>query len=92
MRGFLETLPEKERQGFRINQEIAGINELETANSIEAFFIERAKQLLKTGGVAAIVLPSSILSNGNSIYVRAREILIQYFDIVAICRIWQWHI
>ena len=81
VRGFLETLPEKERQAYKLAD---SINELETASSIEAFFIERAKQLLKTGGVAAIVLPSSILSNGNSIYVRAREILIQYFDIVAI--------
>ncbi len=81
VRGFLETLPEKERQAYKLAD---SINELETANSIEAFFIERAKQLLRTGGVAAIVLPSSILSNGNSIYVRAREILIQYFDIVAI--------
>lgn len=82
VRGFLETLPEKERQAYKLAE---SINELETASSIEAFFIERAKQLLKTGGVAAIVLPSSILSNGNnSIYERAREILIQYFDIVAI--------
>ena len=81
VRGFLETLPEQERQAYQLT---GSINELETANSIEAFFIERAKQLLRTGGVAAIVLPSSILSNGNSVYVRAREILIQYFDIVAI--------
>ena len=34
--------------------------------------------------MAAIILPSSILSNGGSAYIRAREILIQYFDIVAI--------
>lgn len=81
VRGFLETLPEQERQAYQLT---GSINELETANSIEAFFIERAKQLLRTGGVAAIILPSSILSNGSSIYMRAREILIQYFDIVAI--------
>lgn len=81
VRGFLETLPEKERQAYKLAD---SINELETANSIEAFFIERAKQLLRTGGVAAIVLPSSILSNSSSIYIRTREILIQYFDIVAI--------
>ncbi len=81
VRGFLETLPEQERQAYQLT---GSINELETANSIEAFFIERAKQLLKTGGVAAIILPSSILSNGSGIYIRAREILIQYFDIVAI--------
>lgn len=81
VRGFLETLPEQERQAYAL---AANINELETANSIEAFFIERAKQLLRTGGVAAIILPSSILSNGSSIYIRTREIVIQYFDIVAI--------
>ncbi len=51
VRGFLETLPEQERQAYQLT---GSINELETANSIEAFFIERAKQLLKTGGVAAI--------------------------------------
>lgn len=81
VRGFLGTLPEKERQAYKLAD---SINELETANSIEAFFIERAKQLLRTDGVAAIVLPSSILSNSSSIYIRTREILIQYFDIVAI--------
>jgi len=35
------------------------------------------------GGVAAIILPSSVLSNGN-IYIKTREILLQRFDIVAI--------
>lgn len=44
----------------------------------------RIKQLLKSGGVAVIILPSSILSNGCTTYIRAREILLQYFDIVAI--------
>lgn len=81
VRGFLETLPEEERQAYSLTDTI---NDAETANSIEAFFIERAKQLLKSDGVAAIILPSSILSNGGSTYIRAREILLQYFDIVAI--------
>ncbi|MBW6520784.1 MAG: N-6 DNA methylase [Desulfoarculaceae bacterium] len=81
VRGFLETLPEEERKAYSLTD---STNDAETANSIEAFFIERAKQLLKTGGVAAIILPSSILSNGGSTYIRAREILLQYFDIVAI--------
>ena len=35
----------------------------------ETFFIERAKQLLAPEGVAAIILPSSILSNSSNIYV-----------------------
>lgn len=81
VRGFLETLPEEERRTYSLTETI---NDLETANSIETFFIERAKQLLRADGVAAIILPSSILSNGGGTYIRAREILIQYFDIVAI--------
>ena len=81
VRGFLETLPEEERKAYILTETI---NDLETSNSIETFFIERAKQLLRADGVAAIILPSSILSNGGSAYIRTREILIQYFDIVAI--------
>ena len=81
VRGFLETLPEEERKAYTL---IETINDLETSNSIETFFIERAKQLLRADGVAAIILPSSILSNGGSAYIRTREILIQYFDIVSI--------
>lgn len=81
VRGFLETLPEEERKAYTLTE---SINDLETFNSIEAFFIERAKQLLRANGVAAIILPSSILSNGGSAYIRTREILIQSFDIVAI--------
>ena len=81
VRGFLETLPEEDRKAYTLTETI---NDLETSNSIETFFIERAKQLLRADGVAAIILPSSILSNGGSAYIRTREILIQYFDIVAI--------
>lgn len=81
VRGFLETLPEEERSAYGLTDTI---DNLDTNNSIEAFFIERAKQLLKAGGVAAVILPSSILSNGNRTYVKTREILLQYFDIVAI--------
>lgn len=81
VRGFLETLPEEERKAYTITETI---HDLETSNSIETFFIERAKQLLRADGVAAIILPFSILSHGSSTYVRTREILLQYFDIVAI--------
>jgi type I restriction-modification system DNA methylase subunit/restriction endonuclease S subunit len=81
VRGFLETLPEEDREAYTLTETI---NDLETSNSIETFFIERAKQLLRADGVAAIILPSSILSNGGSAYIRTREILIQYFDIIAI--------
>jgi type I restriction enzyme M protein len=81
VKGFLEMLTEAERAAYALT---ATIDKLDTNNSIETFFIERAKQLLKAGGVAAIILPSSILSNGNGTYIKTREILLQYFDIVAI--------
>jgi type I restriction enzyme M protein len=81
VRGFLETLPEEGRSAYEL---AATIDKLETNNSIETFFIERAKQLLKAGGVAGIILPSSILSNGNNTYITTRSILLRYFDIVAI--------
>lgn len=55
----------------------------DNSSEIECLFIERTKQLLKDGGVAGIILPSSVLSN-TGIYSKSREILLQYFDIVAI--------
>ncbi len=81
VKGFLETLSEAERKAYHLTDTIG---DLDTANCIEAFFIERAKQLLKAGGVAALILPSSILSNGGNTYVKTREILLQYFDLIAI--------
>ena len=53
------------------------------SSEIECLFIERTKQLLKDGGIAGIILPSSILSN-TGIYAKAREIILSYFEIVAI--------
>lgn len=55
----------------------------DNSSEIECLFVERTKQLLKEGGVAGIILPSSILSN-SGIYARTREVLLHYFDIVAI--------
>ncbi len=55
----------------------------DNSSEIECLFVERAKQLLKDGGMAGIILPSSILSN-EGIYVKAREIILQYFEIIAI--------
>ena len=53
------------------------------SSEIEALFVERTKQLLKDGGMAGIILPSSILNN-SGIYTKTREIIFKYFDIVAI--------
>lgn len=91
VKGFLETLTETERKKYQLIETVAE-KSYSNNNSIEAFFIERAKQLLKPGGIAAIIVPSSILSKGKSkstshstnIYVATRETLLKYFDIVAI--------
>jgi type I restriction enzyme M protein len=56
------------------------------SDEIECLFVERTKQLLKEGGVAGIILPNSILSN-EGIYTKTREIILQYFNIVAITQL-----
>lgn len=53
------------------------------SKDIECLFVERTKHLLKEGGIAAVILPSSILNN-TGIQTKTREIILQYFDIVAI--------
>ncbi|CAA6814356.1 MAG: Type I restriction-modification system, DNA-methyltransferase subunit M (EC / Type I restriction-modification system, specificity subunit S (EC [uncultured Sulfurovum sp.] len=91
VKGFLETLNEEERAKYVLMQSLDK-KSLVANNAIECFFIERAKQLLKKDAVAGIILPSSILSKGSqniasskgNVYVQTREILLKYFDIVAI--------
>lgn len=51
---------------------------------IETLFVERIGQLLKPRGMAAVILPSSILSNDSSSYTGAREQFLQNFYIRAI--------
>ncbi len=83
VKGFLKTLSETERKSFTL---LGSLDEksISNNNSIETFFIERAKQLLKPGAVAGIILPSSILSNDATVYTNTREIILKYFQIVAI--------
>jgi len=91
VKGFLDTLKPSERKQYELLNYIEE-KSYTVNNSIETFFIERAKQLLKTGGIAAIIVPSSILTKGRAsststsknVYVATREILLKYFDIVAI--------
>lgn len=56
------------------------------SSAIECLFIERTQQLLKDGGVAGVILPRSILSNGG-VYEKARTLLLKFFDIVAIAEL-----
>lgn len=56
-----------------------------TGDEIETLFVERIAQLLRPQGVAAVVLPITILSkDNNSSYVAAREVMLQNFNIRAI--------
>ncbi|OGI10200.1 MAG: hypothetical protein A2Y40_03775 [Candidatus Margulisbacteria bacterium GWF2_35_9] len=69
---------EKSKIGFNLYNRLT-----DQSSEIECLFIERTKQLLKDKGVAGIILPSSILSN-TGIYTQAREIILKYFDVLAI--------
>ncbi|MFR2549275.1 N-6 DNA methylase [Ruminococcus bicirculans (ex Wegman et al. 2014)] len=53
-------------------------------SEIETLFVERISQLLKPNGVAAVILPSSILNKENESFVTARESLLKNFNIIAI--------
>ncbi len=55
----------------------------DNSSEIECLFVERMKQLLKVGGYAGIILPSSILNN-SGIYTAAREIILRYFKVIGI--------
>lgn len=56
----------------------------EKSDDIECLFIERTYQLLKEGGYAGVILPSTFLLN-KGIQQRARKILLDNFQIVGIC-------
>ena len=58
----------------------------DNSSEIECLFVERTKQLLKYGGVAGIILPSSILSN-TGIYSKSREIILENFEIIGIAEL-----
>lgn len=67
------------------NNTFASIGTLSDASGeIEVLFVERIAQLLRPGGVAAVILPASILSNTSASYIAAREQILQNFMIRAI--------
>ena len=78
--GFLETLSDSDRAMFSLFNK--NINTAKN-NAIETFFMERSAQLMRAGGVVGIVLPISVLNKGG-IYARAREIILENFDIVSL--------
>lgn len=79
--GFLETLPDDVLEKYTLYDESLSVDKNQ---AIETFFIERAIQLLAPEGVAAIILPTRVLTN-DGLYMRSRELILKHFDIVAIC-------
>lgn len=53
-------------------------------SEIEVLFVERIAQLLKPNGIAAVILPSPILTNTSNSYIGAREEILKNFKIKAI--------
>jgi restriction endonuclease S subunit/methylase of polypeptide subunit release factors len=79
---FLDTLvknDEKEAKTYELFAE----DRIGT-NNIQCLFLERAKQLLARNGVAGIIVPTSILSNSDTMHIQTREILLKYFDWISI--------
>ena len=77
---FLLTVDEDARARYTLMDKIND----DGNRNIQCFFLERAKQLLAGDGVMGVIVPSSVLSNSDTVHVATREILLQYFDIVAI--------
>lgn len=67
------------------NNSFSILNKVSTdGDEIEMLFVERMSQLLKPKGIAAVVLPSSILNDTSSSGIAARECLLQNFYLHAI--------
>lgn len=65
------------KQDFEL---LDGLNE--KSKEIEILFVERTKQLLKEGGMAALVLPRSILTATQ--YSKTRDFILREFKILSI--------
>lgn len=79
--GFLETLTTEDKQKYKLTN---FVSDSQKARGIQNFFIERAVQLLKPGGIAAIILPISVLRKGDRLETQTRKIIFENFEIVAI--------
>ena len=55
------------------------------SKEIECLFVERTAQLLKVGGYAAVILPTSVIYN-SGIYEDARQNILKYFYIRGIAK------
>ena len=58
-----------------------------SGSEIETLFVERISQLVKPKGVAAVILPDSILNKKDKSFVAARESLLKNFYVRAIVQL-----
>lgn len=58
----------------------------DNGSEIETLFVERIAQLLKPKGIAAVILPSSILNKENESFIGARESILKNFFIRCIAQ------
>lgn len=58
-----------------------------SGSEIETLFVERISQLVKPRGVAAVILPSSILNKESESFIAARESILKNFYIRTIAQI-----
>ncbi|MDE0690327.1 MAG: restriction endonuclease subunit S [Candidatus Poribacteria bacterium] len=82
--GFLQTLNEEDKKAYQL---IKATGEDSNTNNIECFFLERLHHLMAPSGIVGVIVPSSILSNRDAVYIRTRELLLQFFDIVSIAEL-----
>lgn len=76
--GFFRNVPNASRN-FHLSQFAT-----EKSTEIECFFLERLIQLVCEDGVAAIILPLSILNSTRSVYIHARTLLLFFCQVVAL--------
>ncbi len=79
--GFLLNLTDKQKEKYEL---IKTTDLNSNTNNIQCFFIERAKQIIAPNGTVGIIVPSSILSNSDATHIVTREIILKYFDIIAL--------
>ena len=84
--GFLQTLSDADKEQYQLIQAIDK-SKIHNNNDIECFFLERIHHLMAPDGVVGVIVPSSILSNKDTVHIHTRELLLQFFNLVGIAEL-----
>ena len=79
---FIQHMDKSLKDSFTLSNTIGP-----SGKEIEVLFIERIGQLLNDKGIAAVILPSSILSNDSDSYTGARKEILQTFRVRAVVKL-----